>query len=67
MKKHDVVANLKRAIEGARERGIPVLFAPMAYTEEDYADGRLQRRSGLNRMMFERKMFLADPLLTMED
>jgi len=31
----------------------------MAYTEEDYADGRLQRRSGVNRLMFERKMFLA--------
>jgi len=59
VKKHDVVGNLKRAIEGARERGVPVLFAPMAYTEEDYADGRLQRRSGINRMMFERKMFLA--------
>ena len=59
VKKHDVVGNLKRAIAGARERGVPVLFAPMAYTEEDYADGRLQRRSGINRLMFERKMFLA--------
>ncbi len=59
VKKHDVVGNLKRAIDGARERGVPVLFAPMAYTEEDYADGQLQRRSGINRMMFERKMFLA--------
>ncbi|MDP8911924.1 MAG: cysteine hydrolase [Actinomycetota bacterium] len=59
VKKHDVVGNLKRAIEGARARGVPVLFAPMAYTEEDYADGRLQRRSGINRLMFERKMFLA--------
>ncbi len=59
VKKHDVVGNLKRAIEGARERGVPVLFAPMAYTEDDYADRRLQRRSGINRLMFERKMFLA--------
>ena len=59
VKKHDVVGNLKRAIEGARDHGVPVLFAPMAYTEEDYSDGRLQRRSGINRMMFERKMFLA--------
>ena len=59
VKKHDVVGNLKRAIAGTRDHGVPVLFAPMAYTEEDYSDGRLQRRSGINRMMFERKMFLA--------
>jgi ureidoacrylate peracid hydrolase len=56
---HDVVGNLKRAIDGARERGIPVLFGPMAYTEEDYAAEALQRRTGINRIMFERKMFLA--------
>lgn len=31
----------------------------MAYTEEDYANEQLQRRSGINRLMFERKMFLA--------
>ncbi len=59
VKLHDVVGNLKRAIEGARERGIPVLFGPMAYTEEDYADKELHRRSGINRIMFENKMFLA--------
>jgi nicotinamidase-related amidase len=59
VEKNDVVGNLKRAIEGARGRGIPVLFGPMAYTEEDYADEQLQRRSGINRLMFERKMFLA--------
>jgi ureidoacrylate peracid hydrolase len=59
VKMHDVVGNLKRAIEGARERGIPVLFGPMAYTEEDYADKELHRRSGINRIMFEKKMFLA--------
>jgi len=59
VKLHDVVGNLKRAIEGARERGIPVLFGPMAYTAEDYADQGLQRRSGINRLTFERKMFLA--------
>ncbi|MDQ3700245.1 MAG: cysteine hydrolase, partial [Chloroflexota bacterium] len=56
---HDVVGHLKQAIEGARRRGIPVLFGPMAYTEEDYAGRGLQRRSGINRVMFERKMFLA--------
>lgn len=56
---HDVVGNLRRAIEGARERGVPVMFGPMAYTEEDYAERALQRRSGINRLMYERKMFLA--------
>jgi ureidoacrylate peracid hydrolase len=56
---HDVIGHLKQAIEGARERGVPVLFAPMAYTEEDYADEKLQRRSGINRIMFEKRMFLA--------
>ncbi len=59
VKLHDVVGNLKTAIEGARARGIPVLFGPMAYTEEDYADAALHRRSGINRLMFETKMFLA--------
>ena len=56
---NDVVGHLRRAIEGARERGIPVLFGPMAYTQEDYANEQLQRRSGINRLMFEKKMFLA--------
>jgi nicotinamidase-related amidase len=56
---NDVVGNLKRVIEGARGRGIPVLFGPMAYTEEDYAGHQLHRRSGVNRYMFEKKMFLA--------
>ncbi|MDP8958184.1 MAG: cysteine hydrolase [Actinomycetota bacterium] len=59
VQKHDVVGHLQEAIEGARQRGVPVLFAPMAYTREDYEDQELQRRSGINRIMFERKMFLA--------
>lgn len=59
VKMNDVVGHLKRAIEGARAQGIPVLFGPMAYTQEDYADEQLQRRSGINRLMFERRMFLA--------
>ena len=59
VKMNDVVGNLKRGIEGARERCVPVLFGPMAYTEEDYADKQLHRRSGVNRYMFEKKMFLA--------
>jgi nicotinamidase-related amidase len=56
---NDVIAHLRLAIEGARGRGIPVLFGPMAFTEEDYADEHLHRRSGVNRYMFEKKMFLA--------
>jgi ureidoacrylate peracid hydrolase len=52
VEKHDVVGHLKQAIEGTRQRGIPVLFAPMAYTAEDYQNEELQRRSGINRMMF---------------
>ncbi len=59
VKKNNVVDNLKRVIAGARQRGIPVLFGPMAYTEEDYANKELHRRSGINRVMFEHKMFLA--------
>ena len=59
VEKHDVVGHLKQAIEGARQRGISVLFASMAYTAEDYENEELQRRSGINRMMFEKKMFLA--------
>ena len=56
---HDVVGNLRRGIEGARARMIPVLFAPMAYTREDYAEHQLHRRNGIHRVQFERKMFLA--------
>ena len=56
---NDVVEHLKEAIEGARPCGVQIFFSPMAYTREDYADEQLQRRSGINRIMFERKMFLA--------
>ena len=56
---HDIIGNLRRAIEGARRRRIPVLFAPMAYTLEDYAEHELHRRNGIHRIQFERKMFLA--------
>lgn len=59
LKMNDVVSNLKRVIEGTRQAGIPVMFGPMAYTDEDYTDKQLQRKSGINRLMFERKMFLA--------
>ena len=59
VKMNDVIGHLRLALEGARARGVRVLFGPMAYTEEDYANEQLQRRSGINRLMFERKMFLA--------
>lgn len=59
VQKHDVVGHLKEVIEGARRQEVPVIFGPMAFTAEDYADEELHRRSGINRMMFERKMFLA--------
>ncbi len=59
VQKHDVVGHLAQAIQGARQRRIPVLFGPMAFTAEDYENEELQRRSGINRMMFEKRMFLA--------
>ncbi len=59
VEKKNVVASLARVIEGARQRGVPVIFGPMAYTEEDYAAEELQRRTGIGRIMFERRMFLA--------
>lgn len=59
VEKNEVVASLARLVEGAREREVPVIFGPMAYTEEDYANEELQRRTGIGRIMFERRMFLA--------
>ena len=59
LKMHNMIDHLSKTIEGARAKGFPVLFGPMAYTEDDYADEQLQKRSGINRMMFETKMFLA--------
>jgi ureidoacrylate peracid hydrolase len=59
VKKNDIVAQLARLVDGARAAGVPVLFGPMAYTQEDYADERLQRRSGIQRIMFEKRMFQA--------
>ncbi|MCL7419737.1 MAG: isochorismatase family protein [Methylobacter sp.] len=59
VKMNGVIENLRRAIEGARAAGIAVIFGPMAYTEEDYADEHLHHRCGINRLMFERKMFTA--------
>ncbi len=59
VEKNDVVTKLRRVIDGARVRALPVLFAPMAFTEEDYESEHLHRRSGIGRIMFERRMFLA--------
>ncbi len=59
VEKNDVVASLARVAAGARERGVAVVFGPMAYTKEDYAGEELQRRTGIGRIMFERRMFLA--------
>lgn len=59
VKKNDVVAQLQRLVTATRDAGVPVLFGPMAYTEEDYAEHGLARRSGINRLMYETKMFLA--------
>ncbi len=59
VRKNDVVAQLQRLTAGTRAAGVPVLFGPMAYTAEDYADGSLQRRTGINRLMFENRMFQA--------
>jgi ureidoacrylate peracid hydrolase len=52
VKLNDVIENLRRVIEGARKAGVPVIFGPMAYTEEDYADEHLHHRCGINRLMF---------------
>lgn len=59
VKLNNVVEKIKAVANAARTKGIMVLFGPMAYTEEDYAKHQLQRRSGINRLMFENKMFLA--------
>jgi ureidoacrylate peracid hydrolase len=59
VKKNDVVAQLARVAAGARRAGVPVIFGPMAYTEDDYSEHGWQRRSGINRLMFENRMFLA--------
>lgn len=59
VKMNNVIEHLQVVIAGAKAKGIPVFFGPMAYTEEDYANEHLQKRSGINRMMYEMKMFQA--------
>ncbi|WP_431964941.1 cysteine hydrolase family protein [Actinacidiphila sp. bgisy160] len=49
--------NLKRLLAGAREQGLPVFFAPMSYTEEDYTSWK--HLSGIHQEMFDNRMFEA--------
>jgi nicotinamidase-related amidase len=49
--------NLKRLLAGARERGMPVFFAPMSFTEEDYTGWK--HLSGIQREMYENRLFAA--------
>lgn len=59
VKMNNVIENIQGVIAAARARSIPVMYGPMAYTEEDYANEHLHKRSGINRMMYEMKMFQA--------
>ncbi|OWA13200.1 isochorismatase [Streptomyces sp. CS113] len=51
------IHNLKRLLAGARGLGLPVFFAPMSYTEEDYTTWK--RPAGIHKVMFENRMFEA--------
>jgi nicotinamidase-related amidase len=47
--------NLKHLLAGARDQGIPVFFAPMSYTEEDYTTW--VHPAGIHREMFDNRLF----------
>lgn len=49
--------NLKRLLAGARRQNIPVFFAPMSYTDEDYTTWK--HVSGIHHEMFDNRMFEA--------
>lgn len=49
--------NLKHLLAGTRELGIPVFFAPMAYTEDDYTSWK--HISGIHHEMFSNRLFEA--------
>lgn len=49
--------NLKHLLAGAREQGVPVFFAPMSYTEEDYTSWK--HVSGIHHEMFDNRLFEA--------
>lgn len=52
----NLLDKLAAVIAGARSKGAAVVFAPMAFTQEDYAQKGLQRRSAFQRFLFERKI-----------
>jgi nicotinamidase-related amidase len=52
-----VIENLKRLLSGARERGLPIIFAPMSYTEEDFTTWK--HLSGIHKEMYDNRMFEA--------
>lgn len=51
------VPNLKRLIEAARQAGISIFFAPMAYTEQDFTTWK--HLTGIHKAMYENRMFEA--------
>ena len=52
-----VVENLRRLLESARKRSLPIFFAPMSYTEEDFTTWK--HLSGIHKAMYEHRMFEA--------
>ncbi|MEV0455787.1 cysteine hydrolase [Catellatospora methionotrophica] len=49
--------NLKRLLAGAREQQMPVFFAPMSFTEEDYTSW--QYICGIQAEMYDNRLFEA--------
>lgn len=49
--------NLKRLLAGAREQEMPVFFAPMSFTEEDYTSW--QYICGIQEEMYDNRLFEA--------
>jgi nicotinamidase-related amidase len=49
--------NLKQLLAGARRQRMPVFFAPMSYTEEDYTAWK--HLSGIHHEMFDNRLFEA--------
>jgi nicotinamidase-related amidase len=51
------VENLKRLLRAARERDLPIFFAPMAYTDEDFTSWK--HLTGIHKAMYDERMFEA--------